>query len=125
MSNKPTHWFIADRRTTRRDNKLIRVGRSHVLRNKKPIILCSNGYHASKNISDAAYYALLNGKFWSSYSIYRVSLSGDVIHSSDKSAGRIRTYHKAIHNIPAHDIEQLYRGNPSTIKTVKYLMRKA
>ena len=65
------------------DNRVIRKGLTHKV--KGDIILCENGLHASMKPLDALQYAP------SSY-LWIVKLSGEVVHSDNKSVASERKY---------------------------------
>ncbi len=65
------------------DGRNIKLGQTHKLNGK--LILCEYGLHASKNILSALNYA--PGSV-----IWKVKLSGEIIHGDDKSAATERTY---------------------------------
>ena len=78
-------WYFsaADRRLRYGDNRPIEIGATHTV-NCTPE-LCARGLHASECAFDALQYA--PGPV-----IWRVRLSGEIVHGRDKSAATERTY---------------------------------
>ncbi len=78
-------WHFADESETLRygDGRKIVIGETHNV-DCKPI-LCEIGLHASKTILDALQYA-------PSVILYRVELSGVIVHGADKSCATHRKY---------------------------------
>ena len=67
------------------DNRIIKLGRTHKVKGQP--VLCKHGLHASKKPLDALKYA-------KSPIIWKVELSGIVVHGDDKSVATERTYIK-------------------------------
>lgn len=80
-------WYFAPQgnRLGYGDNRLIRVGITHRVEGRPET--CERGLHASKQIIDALQYAKSN-------ILYRVELSGEMDHASDKIAAQSRKYLK-------------------------------
>ena len=78
-------WHFADATECLRygDGRKIKVGITHKV-DCEPA-LCERGLHASKSVLEALQYAPGN-------ILFRVSLSGTIIHGDDKSAATERTY---------------------------------
>ena len=79
---KAWHFITKDRKLGYSDNRIVKTGRTYKC--KGPLVLCENGLHGSKHLIDALYYA--PGPI-----LCRVELSGEIIHSDDKSVARLRT----------------------------------
>ena len=65
------------------DNRTIKAGITHKVKCKP--VLCKSGLHGSKKIIDALEYAPGNV-------VWRVKLSGDIVHGDDKSVATERGY---------------------------------
>lgn len=78
-------WYFAEtsERLRYKDGRKIAVGETHTV-NCAPI-MCQQGLHASPTVLDALKYAPGN-------ILYRVSLSGTIIHDTNKSVATKRTY---------------------------------
>ena len=78
-------WHFTDESETLRygDGRKIKVGITHTV-DCKPF-LCKQGLHASKSVLEALQYAPGN-------ILYRVSLSGKIVHGEDRSVATKRTY---------------------------------
>src|ERR1035441_6698173 len=78
-------WHFADETETLRfgDGRKIKVGTTHKV-DCKPT-LCEKGLHASKTVLEACAYA-------PSGLLFRVRLSGKIVHGDDKSCATSRTY---------------------------------
>jgi len=79
---KAWHFIREDKKLGYSDNRIVKTGRTYKC--KGALVLCENGLHGSKRLIDALYYA--PGPI-----LCRVELSGEIIHSHDKSVARIRT----------------------------------
>lgn len=77
------HFSSADEKLGYSDGRKIIVGQTHAV--DPPIELCSRGLHASEDLLDALHYA--PGRI-----LFRVELSGDIIHGDDKSVATHRKY---------------------------------
>jgi len=81
-------WYFAQSNNCLRygDNRGIVIGETHTVDiTEKQLEMCEWGLHASKRVIDALKYA--PGPM-----VYRVKLSGKVLHQSDKSVAEHRTY---------------------------------
>ena len=79
------YWYFAAKDCKLRygDDRIAKVGETHAVEGE--IRLCENGLHASKRAIDAL--RLGGGPV-----VFKVKLSGDVVHDESKSASRERTY---------------------------------
>ena len=89
-------WYFAhtDERLAYGDGREVAVGITHEIEGTP--ILCTRGLHGSIRVLDALLYA-------SSHILYRVKISGNVIHGKDKLCGQRREY------LARYDIEELLR----------------
>jgi len=89
-------WHFADASETLRygDGRKIKVGVTHKVKCKP--VLCESGLHASPTVFDAMQYAPGN-------ILFRVKLSGKIIHGDDKSVATERSY------IARIDVEPILR----------------
>lgn len=78
-------WFFAapDLKLRYGDNRPITLGETHEV--DGAIVPCSNGLHASQDMSDAFFYA-------PGFDLFRVVLSGRVVNSADKLVASQRKY---------------------------------
>ena len=75
------HWLAKDRRLQFGTHEVVKVG--GVYRATGPLVMCSNGVHASRRALDALRYA--PGSI-----CCRVQLRGGILHGTDKSVARER-----------------------------------
>ena len=75
------HWLAKDRRLQFGTHEVVKVG--GVYRATGPLVMCSNGVHASRRVLDALRYA--PGSI-----CCRVHLRGEILHGTDKSVARER-----------------------------------
>ena len=82
-------WYFSDENECLRygDGRKIAIGVTHTV--DCELALCKSGLHASKCVFDALQYA--PGPI-----LWRVSLSGKIVHADDKSCATVRTYHARI-----------------------------
>jgi hypothetical protein len=82
-------WYFAadNKRLCYGDNRKIKTGIIHKIEGEP--VMCKQGLHASPTVLDALAYAPGN-------ILYRVALSGKIVHSDDKSVATERTYLKCI-----------------------------
>ena len=85
MSDTFLGWYFAqpDGRLANGDGRRIVLGETHKVTGWP--VLCAHGLHASPTVLDALQYAR-------SAILYRVSLSGGIVHGNDKSCATERTY---------------------------------
>ena len=89
-------WYFAreDEKLGYGDGREVAVGVTHTV--EGPVVLCSNGLHASERIIDALQYS-------GSAILYRVELSRDIDHGVNKSCAAERVYLERI------DVEEILR----------------
>ena len=85
MSDTFLGWYFAqpDGRLANGDGRRIVLGETHKVTGWP--VLCAHGLHASPTVLDALQYA-------QSAILYRVSLSGGIVHGDDKSCATERAY---------------------------------
>lgn len=120
-----THWYIRNDTHIARENKRIVVGQRHTLDNYRPLILCSNGYHASRKLRDALYYGYrhASGRFYNTFYIYRVTLSKERDYDNYKVVARWRKYVAKAGPFSHKEMDELYYNNRSSEKYKKLLAK--
>ena len=84
-TSRNSMWYFSNQQRQLRygDKRVAKVGESHQV--SGPPVPCQHGLHASKRILDALSYAPGN-------IIFKVELSGEVVHQVDKSCATVRAY---------------------------------